>query len=372
MNEIKSCEIHFCTVTIAPGQLFQLVGGRLGSSGKTDCVPVELVVDCSSTFMIINFLRAGGRDLLASRSALPVGPLGRTAFSPCPIEENVELSLGVTNLSDSPQNFTAVLLLEKVVSSSATGSRATGPSIADDELRRILDEERSRPEDLHLESQTLESQTLESQTLESQTLESQTLEDEEPGVLARCWGWFKQGIAVAMTDHTLAADRSSLSDLVRPARAHDSLRRLVSDFVDVAEIPLMAAMLYWKQIADLAHRAGEQEVAIPSTVGFGPEVIERGSTRKLTIDIIVPMRLRRLRLDPAIATRLRIIDVMTEKDSLLLSLGPIPGIFGVEGIDIGSSQIAYRSVSIVIENVVDTDVEVRGVLDGNRVSRAHE
>jgi hypothetical protein len=338
MNNAKLCEIHFGEVTIDPGQLFQLVAGTTGKAGH---VPVELVVDCSSTSMIINFLRASGKDLLASGSALPAGTLGRTALTLHPIDENAELSLGVTNLSDSPQKFTAVLLLEKVA----------GPSLADEELHRILDEAKVRPEDLHLESQTLED------------------EDEEPGLLAKCWGWFKQGMAVAMTD--LAEDPPALKDLVRPARARDSLRRLVSDFVDAAEIPLMAAALYWEQIADLAHGVGRQAQAIPSTVGFGPQTIKSGTIGEVTIQVVGRFRPQYLKMDWEASHNIRIVDVRIGKDSVLLSPCPIPGTFASEGIHLGGNQIALSDVIVVIENFTVSDVEVSGILDGEQVSFTH-
>ena len=348
----KISEIHFTSVIVEPGQLFQLVSE---GTVKAGCVPTDLVIDSSSPNMIINFLRASGRDLLASGSALPAGTLGRTAFTQHPIEKDAEFSLGVTNLSDSPQRFTAVLLLEKAVVKSqttdpratvprATGPRATGPSLADDELHRILEEERIRPEDLNLD-------------------------DEEPGVLSKCWSWFTQGVAVAVADRTLGAEgHLPLGELVRPARARDSLRRLVSDFVDAAEIPLLAAALYWKQIAELAHGVREQEVAIPSTVGFGPEMIKSGTAGEVMIRVVGRFRPKYLKLAGEISPSIRIVDVRIGKDSVLLSPCPIPGALVSEGVYLGGNQIALSDVVVVIENFTTSDVEVSGILDGEQVS----
>jgi hypothetical protein len=339
MNKKNTCEIHFGTlVAIAPGQLFQMVArGQLNNK----YVPRDLIVSCSSHGLIINFLRVNGKDLLAAGSALPADTLGKTAFLLTQIEGKVEFSLGVTNISEVLQNITSVLVLERL----ETVVSPIG-SLADDELHHILDEMKARPENLHLDGED---------------------DDEKLGVLAKCWSWFKQGVTVAMVDRALATEeRPTLGDIVRPARARDSLRRLVSDFVDAAEIPLLAAALYWKQVAEIAR--GSRTDTIRSTVGFGPETIAPHTKRRVIVKVAYPFKPRRLRLSGNTVHRLQIVDVLVGEDSILLSPSPVPGVFGEEGVDLCGDQIAFTNVTLVVVNDDGAESDISGILEGERMS----
>lgn len=339
---VKKAEIHFTNTTIKPGQLCEFsISRRYDPKLLADCVPTDLVVDCSSSNMIVNFLRANGRDLLVSHSALPVGSLGRTALSQKPLNAGSDFSMGVTNLSEDPQTFTAVLLLEEK------------KSLADDVLSEMNEE--ATHGDLDPDR------------------EVESVAHEAPGIIGRCVDWFVRGIAAAIADRKLAQDKGDvpIGQMLSPARVRDSLRRLVSDLVDVAEIPLEASALYWKQIADLAHGSEPDRTphAIPTTIGFGPQTIPANTRSKVTINLVGAMQPRRLKFAPHCRVHeLQIVDLMAGKDSLLLSTSPIPGSFGIAGIDIGTDEIAWTSVVLVIENTSREEVDLSGVLEGDRMS----
>ncbi len=206
--------VRFHPITIEPGQLCKYLERSKIPEG---CVPRRLEVEHSSPNMVVNFLRSGGKDLLISRSALPAGNLDTTAFSKIPLDADADLSMGVTNLADGPQTFSATLYFEVV-------GQKEG-SMTEDELRRIIDKTKMLPEDL----------------------------EDEPGLLSRCRAWFRQGIEAAVSESKLGSKEiPTISVLASPARVRDSIRRLVSQLVDVAEIPLTASALYWQQIVSAA------------------------------------------------------------------------------------------------------------------------
>ena len=99
----RKIEIYLGSASIEPGQLFEMTGRRTGGR-RESCVPDLLSINCSSPDMIINFLRAGGKDILAAGAELPASHLESTAFTSSPIDSNAEFSLGVTNVTDSNQH----------------------------------------------------------------------------------------------------------------------------------------------------------------------------------------------------------------------------------------------------------------------------
>lgn len=309
--------------------------------------------------MIVNFLRSGGKDLLASRSALPADNLGKTAFSPTRLGADADFVLGVTNLGTEPQKFGATLHVEH-------------QGIADDVLSEMNEEASHEDLDPDLDGNGNPQRVPKPSRDDTRRAElgGSSRDDEASGIIGRCVDWFVRGIAAAIADRKMVEDKGSvpLGQLLSPARVRDSLRRLVSDLVDVAEIPIEASALYWKQIADLAHGMRGEESRVPSTIGFGPETIAAGSIGQVVVQLAAPMRPRRLRFVPdGNSHRVRIVDVRTGKDSLLLSLRPIPGSFGADGIDIGTDEVAWTSVILEINNPTNSDIDVSGVLEGDRM-----
>ena len=264
-----------------------------------------------------------------SRSALPAGTLDRTALDPVTIEGSVRFALEVTNLTSEYQNFKATLILEPVKSERATGANlvdeAKAPPITEDDL------------------------------------------EEDASLLAKCWRWFKMGIEVAISDRKMASEKTAtIREMFSPARARDSFRRLVSDFVDVIEIPLEASVLYWKQIAELARGEDRRPVITQTSLGVGPIEIPPRCKGTVPVEVMFPFRPTCLRLVGNANRNLKVIDVMSGKDSLLLSASPLVDSEG-RGIYIGGIEFGIRPIEIVVENPSSMDtLTVQGILDGER------
>ena len=301
----------------------------------------DLLVESSSPNMLINSLRVNNptrtHDLLMSRSALPAGSLDRSALDPVTIEGSVRFALEVINLTSEYQNFKAILILEPVES-----ERATGANLAEDTLATKLDEAKGPP------------------------ITEDDLE-EDASLLAKCWSWFKMGIEVAISDRKMASEKTAtIREMLSPARTRDSFRRLVSDFVDVIEIPLEASVLYWKQIAELARGEDRRPVITQTSLGVGPIEIPPRCKGTVPVEVMFPFRPTCLRLVGNANRNLKVIDVMSGKDSLLLSASPLVDSEG-RGIYIGGIEFGIRPIEIVVENPSSMDtLTVQGILDGER------
>jgi len=204
------------------------------------------------------------------------------------------------------------------------------------------------------------------------TLDSeQSMKQEEVGILGRCWQWFRAGVEAAVAQKTIPDGQETPGSWVlregvllpSPDRNRTSLRRLISDFVDAAEIPLMAATLYWRKIADL-------DVQGSVTLGFGPVECSTRNGKEIFEVKVWPadhVRPRRLRLNPSTAHHFT-INVIKVGDALqTITESPIQGVFAAEGILIGGQDVAGPDNPIVIEvSVAPGDNNVlSGIIEGD-------
>jgi hypothetical protein len=191
--------------------------------------------------------------------------------------------------------------------------------------------------------------------------------EEEAGILGRCWGWFRAGVAAALAEKTIASPMVVPGTWMRqsPGRIRESLRRLVSDFVDVAEIPLMAASLYWSKLTDL-------DVQGDVSFGFGPldcSLMDGTEPFEAVICPSAPVRPRFLRLDPRNAHLFTIHSIKVGETQQLISASSISGVFAVQGIMIGGQSIAGPGCNIVISvsyrPSTVSDKTLSGVIEGD-------
>jgi hypothetical protein len=96
------------------------------------------------------------------------------------------------------------------------------------------------------------------------------------GLLRKCRGWFAEGFAAGVAGRE---DRADMADLASEAPSvRDSLRVLAMQLVSVMEIPLLAARLYWEQVAGLGGEGKKTAV-----LAFGKCEVKPGEPAKVVV-----------------------------------------------------------------------------------------
>lgn len=122
------------------------------------------------------------------------------------------------------------------------------------------------------------------------------------GILGRCRTWFLDGLREAVSDKLAAkCDCEDSSEVVMvPAapRVIDSIRRAAASLADLAEIPAVAASLYWRSVANLGREEEKvADVGRPVVYWFSLALLP-GQESHAPIDVAGRFVADRIYLDP--------------------------------------------------------------------------